>query len=281
GGCLVLHRGRLDPRSIMELIAARKVNYVSCSPSRASSFLDLADESEILFPGVESLRVGSTYVPQPLREQIQDRLTPNLLIAYGITEIGTVSIAPPDMVRKIPGVVGAIAPGLSAEVVDEKGIVLPPETPGRLRIKGPGMIQSYFDAPEETQKAFRDGWFYSDDRVEFTCGGELIHHGRMDDMMIFDGVNINPVEIENVILRHPALSEAAAFAITDDVHGDVPFAAVVLRSKVSEAELLSYCQSRLGAHAPRDVFIVSDLPRNAAGKVIKSKLRHLFRSKAF
>ena len=142
---------------------------------------------------------GSTYVPQPLREQIQDRLTPNLLIAYGITEIGTVSIAPPEMVRKIPGVVGAIVPGLTAEVVDEKGIVLPPETPGRLRIKGPGMIQSYFDAPEETQKAFRDGWFYSDDRVEFTCSGELIHHGRMDDMMIFDGVNINPVEIENVI----------------------------------------------------------------------------------
>jgi cyanophycin synthetase len=280
GGCLVLHRNRLDPQSIVDLIAARGVNYVSCSPSRASSLLDLADESEILLPGVEAFRVGSTFVPQPLREQILNRLTPNLLIAYGITEIGTVSIASPEIVRNMPGVVGTIVPGISAEVIDETGMVLPPETTGRLKIKGPGMIQSYLDAPEDSQRAFREGWFYSDDRVEFTRRGELIHHGRVDDVMIFDGININPVEIENVILRHPALSEAEAFAIPDDVHGDVPFAAVVLRSKVSETELLSYCRSRLGAHSPQAVFIVPSLPRNAAGKVIKSKLRQVCENRA-
>lgn len=280
GGCLVLHRGRLNPRSIVDLIAARSVNYVSCSPLRASSLLDLADESRILLPGVKAFRVGSTFVPQPLREQILNRLTPNLFIAYGITEIGTVSIAPPEMVRNIPGVVGTLVPGLCGEVVDETGVALPPQTTGRLKIKGPGMIQNYFDAPEESRRNFREGWFYSDDRVECTHGGELIHHGRMDDMMIFDGININPAEIENVVLRHPALSEAVAFAIPDDVHGDVPFAAVVLRSTVSEAELLSYCRSRLGAHAPQGVFILSSLPRNAAGKVIRSKLRRVCQNRA-
>ena len=279
GGCLVLHRGRLDPRSIVDLIAARRITYVSCSPVQASSLLDLARESEVLLPGVEAFRVGSSLVPQPLREKILKRLTPNLFIAYGITEIGTVSIASPELVRTIPGVVGTLVPGLCAEVIDEDGLPLPPLTAGRLRIKGPGMINAYMDAPEEGRCVFRDGWFYSDDRVEFTREGELIHHGRVDDMIIFDGINISPAEIENVLLRHPALCDAAAFSIADDARGDVPFAAVVVRSAVSEAELLSHCRSSLGAHAPQGVVILPGLPRNAAGKVIRNELRDAFQKK--
>jgi len=276
GGCLVLHRGRLEPQLIVELIVARRVTYVSCSPARTLGLLDLAQGSGMLLPGLEALRVGSAFVAQPLREEILSRLTPNLFIAYGITEIGTVSIAPPEMVRGIPGVVGELVPGLYAEVIDEEGMPLPPLQAGRLRIKGPGMIHSYIDAPEESARVFREGWFYSDDCVEFTPKGELIHHGRTDEMMIFEGVNISPAEIENVLLRHPALSEVAAFAVSDDVRGDLPFAAVVVRSPVSEAELLSHCRSKLGAHAPIGVFILPALPRNAAGKVIKRALRDLY-----
>jgi len=280
GGCLVHHRGRQDPPSVVDLIATHRVNYVSCSPAQASSFLDLAKENELLLPGVQAFRVGSSFVAQPLREAIQNRLTPNLFIAYGITEVGTVSIAPPALVRNILGVVGGLVPGLCAEVVDEEMTPLPSREAGRLRIKGAGMLHGYFDSPEESARAFQEGWFYSDDRVEFTRDGNLIYYCRMDDVMIFDGININPGEIENVLLQHPAVSEAAAFSMADGVHGDVPFAAVVSRSAVSEGTLLSYCGSRLGAHAPQGVFVVSALPRNAAGKVIKNDLRGMFGKKA-
>jgi len=191
-----------------------------------------------------------------------------------------VSIAPPALVRNIPGVVGGLVPGLRAEVIDEEMTPLPPCEAGRLRIKGAGMLHGYFDSPEESARAFQQGWFYSDDRVEFTRDGNLIYHCRMDDMMIFDGININPGEIENVLLQHPAVSEAAAFSMADGVHGDVPFAAVVSRSAVSDGTLLSYCGSRLGAHAPQGVFVVSALPRNAAGKVIKNDLRRMVGKKA-
>ncbi len=276
GSCLVLHRGRLRPQAIVDLIAARRVNYLSCSPSQASSLLELGGRGQVLFPELKALRLGSAFVAQPLREKILRHLTPNLFIAYGMTEVGTVSIAPPAMVRNIAGVVGNLVPGICAEVVDEDGITSPPLHAGRLRLKGPGMLNGYVDTSEESRRVFHDGWFYSDDRVEFTQEGELIHHGRMDDMMIFDGINISPAEIENALLSHPAVSDAAVFAVGDDMNGDVPIAAVVTRSTVLAGKLLSYCQSQLGAHAPHTVFIIPGVPRNAAGKVLKRELEKMY-----
>lgn len=275
GGCLALDGGIREPQSLVDFITAHGVNYVSCSPVQASTLIDIAKETEILLPGVRAFRVGSTFIPQPLREKILKRLTPHLYIAYGITEIGTVSIALPTLVSHAPGVVGKLVPGIQADVVDEYDAPLPLGMAGRLRLKSPGMITSYVDAPAETARVFRDGWFYSGDRVEFTHNRELIHHGRIDDMIIFDGININPAEIENALLRHPAVSEAAAFSIEDDVHGDVPFAAVVIKFPVPEDELLSHCRSWLGPHAPKGLYIVSGLPRNAAGKMLKNELQKM------
>ena len=277
GGCLALDGGLSEPRSVIDFIEAHDINYVSCSPVEAAKLLNIAKDGELLLPGVRAFRVGSTFIPQRLREDIQERLTPNLYVAYGITEIGTVSIALPTLVRTVCGVVGNLVPGIQAAIVDEDDVPLEAGVAGRLRLKSPGMIDGYMDAPEDTARVFRKGWFYSDDRVEFTRNRELIHHGRIDDLMIFDGININPAEIENALLRHPAVSEAAAFPMQSALHGDTPFAAVVIKFPVSEGTLLSHCRSLLGAHAPEGLYIISCLPRNSAGKVLKRELQNMFR----
>ena len=276
GGCLAFHEGQ-SPHTFVEFAAEHHINYFYATPVHAAALLSVAKENAILFSGVEAFQVGTALLPEILRKKIQERLTPNLYIHYGTTEVGIIAVASPNLVRSVPGVVGNVVPGMQVEVIDEEGNPMPPGNVGRLRMKSAGMISGYVDEPAETTQAFRDGWFYAGDLAEFTPDGELIHHGRADDLMILDGINIYPGEIENVLLRHPAVAEAAAFPIRSVARGDIPIAAVITKSQASEDELLSHCRSWLGLHAPHGLMIVPKLPRNAVGKILKNELVRLFR----
>jgi acyl-coenzyme A synthetase/AMP-(fatty) acid ligase len=276
GGCLAFHDTVGELQQAVDFVISHRITVLSCSPVQASELLSLSNENDLLLPGVDALRLGSAFSHQALRENIQKHLTPNLYIAYGVTEVGTISIASPKLVRNVVGVVGVLVPGVQAEVVDEEGKVLPPDSAGLLRLKSPGMINSYIDAPSNSEQVFRNGWFYSDDVVTFTHNHELIHHGRADDVMIYDGININPAEIENALLNHPAVYEAAAFSIPSEIHGDLPVAVVVVKSEITEPELLSHCRSWLGLHSPQGLSFVPKLPRNTAGKVLKNELKKIF-----
>jgi len=275
GGCLAFHEGRGVHASI-DFVAEHRITYIDCVPRHAAELLKAAKENEILFPGIAAFRVGSTMVPEALRTDIQRRLTPNLYVAYGSNEVGVISMAPPALVQSVPGVVGKLVPGMEAEITGDDGNPLPSGAVGKVRLKSAGMIGSYVEEPAETALVFRDGWFYPGDLAEFTPDGALIHHGRADEMMILDGINIYPAEIENALLRHPAVAEAAVFPIRSVARGDVPVAAVVTKSQVPVDALRSHCRSWLGAHTPPGLMIVSKLPRNAVGKVLKNELARLF-----
>jgi acyl-coenzyme A synthetase/AMP-(fatty) acid ligase len=108
-----------------------------------------------------------------------------------------------------------------------------------------------------------------------TSEGALVHHGRGDDTMILDGLNVQPAEIESRLLSHPAVAEAAAFSIKSVSRGDIPLAAVVLKATATEADLLKFCRGSLGPRSPLRVLAVAALPRNAAGKVLRGELARL------
>jgi acyl-coenzyme A synthetase/AMP-(fatty) acid ligase len=277
GGYFTILEKMGDPEASVEFIKDQRVNYYYGTPIHAARLLELAKKNEILLPGIDVFLIATAPLSEVFRRRIQESLTPNLYIHYGTNEAGTISIATPEQVRSLPGVVGKVLPGVQAEIVDDDGQPLPPGRTGNLRVKSAGMISGYIDDPVETAEAFRDGWFYSNDLAEFTPDGELIHHGRADDLMILDGINIYPAEIENVLLRHPAVAEAAAFPIRSVARGDIPIAAVVTKSQASEGELLSHCRSWIGLHAPHGLMIVPKLPRNAVGKILKNELVRLFR----
>ena len=161
-------------------------------------------------------------------------------------------------------------------MVDGRGTALPRGEAGRLVVRTPGLIDGYFDDPEATGRSFRDGWYDTGDRVEITPEDVLVHLGRADDTIVFDGINVHPSEIENALLRHPAVIESAALPLRDRVRGDFPVAAVVVKSAVTEAQLLSHCVSWIGSRAPVAIMIVPKLPRNATGKVVKREIADLF-----
>jgi len=278
GGCVVLPDGVKVGEEI-EFIDASGANNLAGAPVHAAALLEAAGDRVPALPGVEVLRLSTALVPEALRREVRARLTPNLYILYGITEIGAISVASPALAERLPGTVGTVVRGMEIEIADSEGRPVPPGERGLLRARSAGMIDGYIGQPEESARVFRGGWFHSSDLVERTAEGALVHHGRADDVMIYDGINIYPSEIESALLRHPAVGEAAAFGVPSRSRGEVPAAAVVLRSPASEAQLLKHSRDWLGARAPVRVLVVKELPRNAAGKVLRRELAARARAK--
>jgi acyl-coenzyme A synthetase/AMP-(fatty) acid ligase len=122
---------------------------------------------------------------------------------------------------------------------------------------------------------FREGWFYPRDLVSLMPGEPLIFHGRADDVMILNGINIFPSAIEDILESHPGVKEAVAYAVKSRVHGEIPVAAVVLNDAAEAglaSDLLNHCRQALGIRAPRQIVVLDRIPRNAAGKPLRREL---------
>ena len=227
--------------------------------------------------GLGSLRVlalGSSTVSDSLRQRVSKVLTPNLYVYYGINELGLAAIASPADIAGTPGTVGRPPAGITVEVVDAEGKALPAGDIGLIRIKSPGAVDGYLDDAAATERAFREGWFYPGDLGRFAPGGQLIYCGRSDHMMIMNGINIYPAEIEAVVTNHPAVRDAAAVPLGHAVCQDIPVCAVVLyqRMKASEKELLNFAFQRLGWRGPKRIMLLERIPRNEQGKLLRPEL---------
>ncbi len=199
-----------------------------------------------------------------------------LLEGYGLSEAGpVVSLSARNGTRKA-GSVGRPLPGVAIRTVDADGRDTPPGAAGELLVRGPGVMKGYLNRPEETRHALHDGWLRTGDQARIDEDGDLFIVGRNKDMLIFRGMNIYPREIEGVLESHPAVREAAVVGRPDTSRGDIPWAFVALKSELpdAEGELRRFCIRNLARYkVPRGVVVLPDLPRSAAGKVLKSDLR--------
>jgi acyl-CoA synthetase (AMP-forming)/AMP-acid ligase II len=141
-------------------------------------------------------------------------------------------------------------------------------------IRGLASSDGYAGNPGRRAAAFRDGWFLPGDLGKLTADGDLIYYGRADHMMIMNGMNLYPAEIERVLAAHPAVRDVAVVPLRHRVHQDLPFAAVVLKpgAQSSEAELMAHARDRLGVRAPRRILILERIPRTGEGKLIAREL---------
>ncbi len=277
GGCVVLADG-LDLGRKLEFIRRNRVTRISCAAVHLHWLWKLGEkQKEMLLPQLRVLEVLGSTVTEQLRRRVKEKVSRNLYVNYAMTESGTVTVAPPEM--EMPETVGTALPGVRLQIVDAADQPLPHGEVGIIRIRAPGAIDRYFDDAEATAKAFRGGWFYPGDLGVLTGDEQLIFKGRADDMMIFDGINIYPAEIEAALAAHEAVGEAAAFPLKSEIHQDVPVAAVTLRAPVPEAELLAFCRARLGSRAPQKIIVVDEFPRNPAGKILKRELADLLKRK--
>ncbi len=234
----------------------------------------LGNDAKQVLDFLRVLQVSASPVSDGLRRRIIDKLSPSLFVRYATNETGLISIARPDEVLNPPGTVGRLQPGVVLEVVDSQGRGLPPGETGLIRVKSPGMVHQYSDDEPATQAAFKDGWFWPGDLGRFGTDGQLIHCGRADHMMIMNGINIYPVEIEHVMAGHPAILDVVAIPLQSDIHHDIPVCAVTLArgQHVTEKSLMTFARERLGARGPRSVVVLAKIPRNERGKLLRAQV---------
>ncbi len=220
------------------------------------------------------LALGCSTVSDSLRIRITERLTPNLYIFYGIAELGVATLAGPADIASTPGTVGRPPAGVKVEVVDADGNALSTGETGFVRAHSPGAVGFYLDNVDASERAFKDGWFYPGDLGKFTEDGQLIFCGRVDHMMIMNGINIYPAEIEAVMTRHPAVRDAAAIPLHHPVHQDIPVCAVTLHreTEASAQALQDFAHQHLGIRGPKKIVVLDEIPRNHMGKLIRKQL---------
>jgi acyl-coenzyme A synthetase/AMP-(fatty) acid ligase len=234
------------------------------------------DATEWLSP-LTAIVLGSSTVSSRLRQQIRTKLSQRLFVRYGTNESGNLTMTGLDDVFSVEGGVGRPANQNDLQIVDDNDNPVPNGEAGIIRVKVPRLIDGYLDNPEAIAKVFRDGWFYPRDIGRLTDDGILVYLGRADDLMIRNGINIYPAEVENTLQTHPDVLDAKVFSVHHEIHQDIPIALVAMKRSSAETDetLLRYVRDRMGGYALHQVFVTDVLPRNNLGKVPSSAARKL------
>jgi acyl-CoA synthetase (AMP-forming)/AMP-acid ligase II len=272
GGTVILFPPPFDAADLCEELDRVSATSTFLVPTQLRKLL--AQDIASLAP-VGSLRLLiSSGAPLDGEERVAiSKLCANFVEYYASTEGGGISLATADTRRLQPNAVGRPVFGVEVEVVDNDHVPLPAGQIGRFRYRGPGVATGYFRDEDIDRETFRDGWFYPGDLAEIDEAGHVILRGRAKDMIIRGGVNIYPGEIETILREHPSISEAAVVGWTSQRLGEEVAAFIVAAEPVDDTDLKLWCAERLAPYKlPKAFFRVDDLPRNSAGKVLKTEL---------
>lgn len=262
----------IEPSTFGGFCAANGVTEVHMGPYKLASLAAAASASRL--PAGTRIMTGGARIPGPLRRRVAERLTSNLWITYATSEVGLISTASPDQHEAFPEGVGFTDGQIELAIVDRSGDPVEPGTPGLVRVRKKGLPTGYVGEAASSDR-FRDGWFQPGDLVSLRPGEPIIFHGRADDMMILNGVNIFASAIEDTLALHPDVAEVIAYPIRSNIHGDIPVAAIVLSATATNhdpATFVAFCRKAIGFHAPRKVFILDRLPRTPLGKPSRAEL---------
>ncbi len=174
------------------------------------------------------------------------------------------------------GSVGRALPFLEARIVDKDNRILPPDEVGELICRGPNVMQGYYRNPEGTEKAIQNGWLHTGDLARMDDEGFFYIVDRKKEMIVSGGENIYPKEIEDVLIKHPAISDVVVIGVPDPDWGESVKAFVVAREgqTIDEQEVVSFCKKNLASYKkPKAVAFISEIPRNPSGKALKRLLR--------
>jgi long-chain acyl-CoA synthetase len=245
------------------------------------------------FPGIEkrnvkSIRIclsGAAPLPVEVAKRFEEITGARLLEGYGLSEASPVTHSNPVLGPIKKGSIGMPLPSVEAKVVDEEGKEVPLGEVGELIVKGPNVMKGYWNRPEETQKALKDGWLFTGDLARMDEDGYFYIVDRKKDMIIAGGYNIYPREVEEVLYGHEAVQEAAVVGVPDPYRGETVAAFIVLkgdyRGKVMEKDIEAFCRENLAAYkVPRIIQFRDSLPKSSVGKILRRELRDEFTKKA-
>ena len=221
---------------------------------------------------------GSAALPVSVLDRWQKITGHTLLERYGMTEIG-MALSNSYRAERIPGAVGKPLPLVEVRLVHESGEGVAPGVPGEIEVRGPNVFREYWNKPEATQQAFRDGWFRTGDTAVVEDGVYRILGRTNIDILKTGGHKVSALEIEETLREHPAIVECAVVGVPDLEWGELVAVALVLKedSAISLEDLRVWSKTRMASHkAPSRLLILEALPRNAMGKVTKPAVQALF-----
>jgi long-chain acyl-CoA synthetase len=196
---------------------------------------------------------------------------------YGMTEMGTCTFSPPGRGNRV-GSIGQLAPGFTASIRGDDGAELAAGESGRLWIQAPSNMVGYWNRPDATAEALVDGWLDTGDLVSADDERYFWFHGRKKQIIIHDGSNICPQEVEESLLACPAVASVCVVGVHDLVHGEIVRAYVVFEAgteRPTGPELIAYSRARVGYKAPDEIVVLDEMPMSAVGKVDRAALKQL------
>ena len=278
-GCVFVLHKQFDASTYLRAVETHGVTHVMMVPSQIVALLDHADFDEKHQPSLQM--IGSVGAPLHLehKQELVRRFPNRLYELYGLTE-GFVTILDRDDAPRKTGSVGVPPAFFEMRILDEDGRDVPRGGVGEIAGRGPLMMPGYYKRPDLTAQAIVDGWLRTGDMGRVDDDGFLYLVDRKKDLIISGGANVYPRDIEEVIVRHPAVKEAAVFGVPDPKWGEAPIAAVVLRegALVEEHVLRDWINQNVEARFQRvrEVVRHDEFPRNAAGKTLKREMRDRF-----
>lgn len=273
GGTALLRCPPWQPAELADFVARECGTAMFLVPTQLTRMVEevAPGTGTLAFPTLDVLISSGSALHASVARQVRAKLTPNLFQYYSSTEGGGCTVLIPAAFEAHPGSVGQPCCGVEVEIVDDEDRALPPGETGRLRYRSAASADHYYRG--EAGDTFRDGFFYPGDLGAFDAKGFLYLRGRSKDMIIRGGVNIYPGDIEAVLLRHPAVIEAAVVGVPSPEFGEEIAAAVVLREPCDAQTLRDHCFAALARYkVPRFVLDFADLPKTGLGKIDKKAL---------
>ena len=285
GGKAVLLKG-VTPKTILETVSNEQCTIVWLLVPWAQDILDALDRGDIKLSDYRLdqwrlMHIGAQPVPQSLIKKWKTIFPHHQYDTnYGLSE----SIGPGAVhlgVENIDhvGAIGVPGYGWEVKIVDENGVEVKQGDVGELILKGPGVMECYYNDPKATAETLKDGWLYTGDMAEQDSEGFIYLVDRKKDVIISGGENIYPVQIENFLSKHPDIKDVAVIGIADTRLGEISAAIIELKPGVAttEEDINNFCKELPRYKRPRKI-IFADVPRNPTGKIEKPKLRHMYNS---
>jgi long-chain acyl-CoA synthetase len=266
---------RFDGSKALAIIERDKVNVFEGVPSMYGAMLNAPDRERYDTSTMTLCCSGGAAMPVELMRGFEEAFGCKVIEGYGLSETSPVaSFNHPDRPRK-PGSIGTPIEGVEMKVVDDDGQDLPSGEVGEIVVRGHNVMKGYWNRPDATAAAIRDGWFHTGDLAKVDEDGYFFIVDRKKDMIIRNGFNVYPREIEEVLYAHPAVREAAVVGIPHNEFGEEVGAAVSLKAgqDASPDELREFVKQQVAAYKyPRKVWIVEELPKGPTGKILKREI---------
>jgi long-chain acyl-CoA synthetase len=271
---------RPEPKINIELIKKYKPTFLPGVPTIFVGLLAEPDFRKLDFSYMKGFFSGAAPLAADTINDLKDLTGATMCEVYGSTETTAMVSITPWGGRIKPGTVGVPVADTDIKIVDidNPDKELATGEPGEIAVKGPQIMMGYYNKPEETKQALRDGWFLTGDIGKFDEDGYLTIVDRKKDMIIAGGYNIYPMELDDVLMGHPKILEACTVGIPHKYRGETVKAFIVPKQgeALSEEDVIVYCKKNLAAYkVPKIIEFIDELPKSAVGKILRRKLKDI------